>query len=67
MHEAGRAMFRMRMQREHPEWGAADIDEAEARWLGDAPLGPGRPASDERWIRLTVSGLPADRDPAPSP
>jgi Rv0078B-related antitoxin len=53
MHEAGREMARLRLRREHPDWTHSQVNEALARWLASAPLGPGRPVSDERWSRIT--------------
>lgn len=59
MHEVGRQMYRMRMRREHPAWSPAEIDDAVTRWLEADPLVPGRPGSDERWLRL--AGHPSPR------
>lgn len=59
MHEAGRQMYRMRLCREHPEWSSAAVEDAVMHWLAGGLLTPGRPGSDERWMRLT--GHPAPR------
>jgi hypothetical protein len=51
LHELGRAMYRARLQRAHPDWSADRLDAAVDAWLESAPL-QGRPAPPDRLARI---------------